>query len=366
MKKIRFCLLVFLWGWAFSQENKPQYSLDVNYYYGSILPHSEKIRHLIKQHPEGVFASFSRKTFGDKEWESRLNYPDYGITLHYQNNKNRVLGDMYGIFGHMDFYFMQRSLQLRVGQGVAWNTNPYDKNHNYRNTAFSQHLMPATFLMFNFQKENIWEGFGIRTGIFLIHHSNGLMKSPNTSANTVGANIGIRYDFDAKTERKYIPRATEDSVYYKAPWHYSFAFRWGIHESHVIGSGQYPFYVLSAMADKQISRTSIFQCGIDIFWSMMMKHEIRMMSISFPELEISEKTDYRRIGAFVGYELIIDRLRAEGQLGAYVYDDYKAHTLLYQRVGLKYYLNKNIFVGTGLKTHFSKAEAMEFSLGVRL
>ncbi len=358
-------LLIFLSVSGFSQENEPQYSVDANYYYGSILPHSEKISHLITEHPEGVFISANRKTFGDKEWESRFNYPEYGLTLHYQNNKNQTLGDMYGLFAHYNFYFLKRNLQLRIGQGIAYNTNPYDKETNYRNSAYGSHFMPASFFMTNFQKENIWEGLGFRTGLFLIHHSNGTIKTPNTSANTVGANLGITYTFDHKNERTYIPRSNNDSTFTE-PIKYNIAFRTGVHESHIIGSGQYPFYVFSGYADKRISRSSAFQAGIDVFLSMMMKHEIEMMAISFPEKGISADTDYKRVGLFVGYELFLNRLSFEGQLGGYLYDDYKSHTVLYQHLGLKYYFYKNFFVGTGLKTHFSKAEAMDFSLGIRL
>lgn len=363
----RINLLIFSLFSCFclAQENESQYTVDVNYYYGSILPHSEKIQHLITEHPEGIFISGNRKSFGDEEWEARFNYPDYGLTFHYQNNKNEVLGDMYGLFAHYNFYFLKRNLQLRIGQGIAYNTNPYDKDDNYRNAAYGSHFMPATFFMANFQKENIWEGFGIRTGLFLIHHSNGTIKTPNTSANTVGANIGIHYTFDHKYERIYHPRTHQDSTFTE-PIRYNLAFRTGVHESNIIGSGQYPFYVISAYVDKRISRSSAFQAGFDVFLSMMLKNEIEMMAISFPENGIDADTDYKRLGLFVGYELFLNRLSFEAQLGAYVYDDYKSHTALYQHLGLKYYFYKNFFVGMGLKTHFSKAEAMDFSVGVRL
>jgi len=357
-------LFVFLPFFTFSQENNPQYNVEVNYYYGSILPHSQKIIHLITKHPEGLFLSLNQKTFGQKEWQSRLNYPDFGATLHYQNNKNETLGDMYGLFGHYNFYFLKRNLQLRVGQGIAYNTNPYNKETNYRNIAYGSYFMPATFFMVNFQKENLWEGFGFRTGMFLIHHSNGTIKTPNTSANTVGVNLGIHYTFDYKNKRVYSPKISSDSTFTESI-KYNFVFRTGIHEGHV-GTGQYPFYTISGYADKRISRSSALQLGMDLFISMMLKNDIKYMASSFPEIAVDPNTDYKRIGLFVGYELFGNKLSFEGQLGGYVYDDYKAHTTLYQHLGLKYYFYKNVFTGFGLKTHFSKAEAMDFWIGIRL
>lgn len=361
-----FTLSVFLISISlFSQENEKQYSIDANYYYGSILPHSQKIKHLITAHPEGVLVSIDRKTFGEKEWETRFNYPDYGITLHYQNNKNETLGDMFGVIAHYNFYFFKRNLQLKIGQGIAYNTNPYDKNTNYRNVAYSTHLMPTSLFQLNFRKENIFEGLGIQAGAFLIHHSNGTMKSPNTSTNTVGANIGLNYVFDSKKERNFIPRANRDSVY-SEPIHYNFAFRSGVQESRVIGTGQYGFYFFSAYADKRFRKSSAVQAGVDVFISPMYKNEIEYMAIAFPELDVDGNLNSTRVGVFAGYELFINKLSFEGQLGVYVLDEYKANTALYQRLGLKYYFYQNVFLGTSLKTHFSKAEAMEFSLGIRL
>lgn len=348
----------------FGQQKERQFTLDADYYYGSILPHSNKIIHLITGHPEGVFISFQQKTFGAEEWESRLNYPDFGLTFHYQNNKNPELGDLYGLLGHYNFYFLKRHLQFKVGQGVAYNTNPYDKEDNYRNVAFGSHLMPVTLFMLNFQKENLWEGLGLRAGVFLIHHSNGLFKSPNTGTNTVGANLGLHYVFDHKNEIEY-QAAEYDELFYE-PIRFNFVFRGGVHESYITGSGQYPFYVFSVYADKKLTRSGAVQLGTELFLSMMRKHEIEMLAVSFPEFNVASGTDYKRLGIFAGYELFINRLSAEGQLGFYVYDKAELDSRLYQRLGLKYYFYKNIFAGVGLKTHLSKAESTEFTLGIRL
>jgi hypothetical protein len=49
-----------------------------------------------------------------------------------------------------------------------------------------------------------------------------------------------------------------------------------------------------------------------------------------------------------------------------VYKPFKYDIDIYQRLTLKYYINKNIFTGIGLKTHKAKAEAAELTLGIRL
>jgi hypothetical protein len=51
--------------------------------------------------------------------------------------------------------FLQRHLMFRIGQGVAYNTNPYNKETNYRNYAYGAHLMPSTYFMLNYSKQNL-------------------------------------------------------------------------------------------------------------------------------------------------------------------------------------------------------------------
>lgn len=364
MKKAVY-LLLLLSCWVYSQESNPQYQLEAGYYYGSIIPHSQKIVHLIRQHPEGLFIGVNRKTFGEKAWQSRLNYPDYGLSFHYQNNKNEVLGDLYGLYFHYNFYFFHRHLQFRIAEGIAYNTNPYHRENNYRNLAYGLNWMPATYFMLNYQKENIWEGIGLRAGIFMIHHSNAKLKTPNTSTNTVGANVSLIYNIDYQQAPSYLPRDST-TLKYSEPIKLNLAFRSGVHESHIIGSGRYPFYNFSAYTDKRVSKTSAFQLGVDLFVSRMRKREIKMMAVSFPEKNINSEADYKRLGAFVGYEFFINNLSFEPQLGFYIYNHYREDKVSYQRLSLKYYFYKNLFAGIGLVSQTSKAEAMEISLGLRI
>lgn len=365
MKK---CFL-FVLGLSFTvslfAQSQPQYSVEANYYQGSILPHSKQILQLITDHPEGIMLTVNKKSFGEQEWESRFNYPDVGLTFHYQDNKNPSLGDMYGLYAHYSFYFLKRKLFLRVAEGIALNTNPYDKEENPLNLAFSTKLMPATFFMVNYSEPNIFQGFGLNLGAFLIHHSNGTIKSPNTSTNTVAANVALTYTFDHKNPREYKLYLKSDSTFHEN-LKYSFVFRSGAQASRNIGLGEFPFYTFSGIVDKRFTRSSAVQAGLDVYISPMLKEEIKFKSTSYPELEIDPETSSTRIGAFVGYELFLNRLSFESQLGFYLMDEYKANTTLYQRLGVKYYFHDKFFISTGLKTHFSKAEAMEFSIGTRL
>src|SRR5690606_2125938 len=179
------CFLPILKG--FSQNH---FSLETDYFYGNIIEHRSSIKHLIKGHPEGIILTLNKQTFGRKQWEALYNYPDYGLSFTYQDMKNEVLGEQFSLYGHLTFYFLNRNLAFRVAQGITYNTNPYDKDVNFKNVAYGTRLMPSTYFLLNYKKQNLYKGWGFQAGISLHHYSNARIKAPNTSTNTIALTFG--------------------------------------------------------------------------------------------------------------------------------------------------------------------------------
>ncbi|WP_338409267.1 acyloxyacyl hydrolase [uncultured Flavobacterium sp.] len=357
MKQIIFFLFIF------SVANA-QYTLDADYFYGKILPHSSAIKHLILKHPEGILLSFNKKTFGEKEWQSNFNFPDYGFSMQFQSNKNPILGDLYGAYAHYNFYFFKRNLVFRAAQGIAYSTNPFDDINNFRNVAYSTKLMPSAYFLLNYRKEKVIGNIGFQTGMSFFHHSNGSIKSPNTSTNAFTFQLGLNYAIT--DDSKAYKLTSIDSLKIKYLISYNIAFRTGINEGDVIGSGQRPFYELCFFADKQYSKKSKIQLGIDLFAMYYLKEYIKYKAVAYPNENIKENTDFKRIGLFIGYELLINKLSFEAQVGYYVYEPFDYLGPFYQRISGKYHWNNFFFSSVSLKTHAAKAEALEFGIGLKL
>lgn len=360
-----FLYLLLSVTFCFSQEGQEhkKYTLDANQFYGSIILHNPDISHLITAHPGGLILSYNRKTYGSEEWEQLFNYPDVGYSFIYQDMNNETLGKNYSLYAHYNFYFLKRNMQLRVGQGIAYTTKPYDKETNFRNNAYGSDFLSSTYLMFNYHRENIVAGLGFKTGISLIHYSNANFRAPNTSTNTMAFNLGLVYDMDGGKEVDYQHREKKTAT---EPIRFNFALRAGLNESDVIDSGQYGFYVFSAYTDKRLGRKSAIQLGADAFFSNFLKELIRYQSIAFPENNVNPDDDYRRIGLFVGHELFINKMSIISQLGYYVYYPFDFEGRMYNRMGIKRYFGDRIFGAVTLKSHGAKAEAVEFGIGIRL
>jgi len=357
---IGFCLLVFqLRG----QDSIRTGSLDATFFKGNILSHAEDINHLITGHPNGAVISYNFKTNGNADWKKAYNFPEYGFSFLYQDFQNQYLGENYAIGAHFNFYFFKRNLMFRVSQGIAMTTNPYDSQTNYKNNAFGSRFLSSNYFILQYKKEHLFDRVGFQTGLIFTHFSNGRTKSPNKGINTLAISVGLNYNLD---EPLIYP--TSDSIAkFTEPIKYNISLKTGVNESPVVGLGQEPFLHMGFYVDKRISLKSAFQAGAELFITPSIQEYIKYRSVAFPELEpVDPDTDYKRVAVFVGYELFVNKISFEFQLGAYVYRPFDEDMPIYERLGMKYYFTKKVFSSLSLKTHGSKAEAIEWGIGVRL
>lgn len=366
MKKFWGLSLFLFSAFLFSQEKELRpFDIELDYFHGYIMEHNPSIAHIITAHPEGFILKYNRKTYGFNEWEHRFNYPDWGFTLVYQNMHNRHLGSLYSLYGHHSWYFFKRHLRLTVGQGIAFASKPYHPDLNYQNNVYGSHFLSTTYIQGGFVKENIWEGLGLYAGFSIIHYSNGNIKAPNTSTNTLGLTLGVNYLWDEENFPEYIPRG--ERVTYTEPITANATVRFGMNESDVVGLGSEPFLILTASADKVLSKKSKVEVGAEVFFSTFLQEYIRYRSIAFPEEGIAGDEDWKRAGAYLGYEMRFNRVAAFVNLGYYFYYPYDFEGRVYNRLGLKRYFGESqkIYGLVNVRAHAAKAEALEFGVGYR-
>lgn len=357
-------LLLFCGNLLSAQENH-HFSVEANYFYGNIWEHNPNISHLITAHPEGVLLHFNRKTYGLQAWERRYNYPDVGFSFSYQDLKNPYLGENFGLYAHLGFYFLKRHLLLKVGQGLAITTNPYEPDDNYRNNAYGSRLLSSTIFTGNLQFEKLIGGLGFQTGLSLIHYSNADFKSPNSSTNTLALSAGINYVFDHEREITYVPK--DPKMPFSVPFKYNFVVRSGVNTTGIIGSKKYPFLTFSAYVDKALNHKSTLQAGAEFFLSEALEEYIYYQSVAFPVGNTTGDEDSKRAGVFIGHQLTFRKLSLITQLGYYFYYPYEDYVdQIYNRIGLQREIYKDLFGSITVRSHGANAEAVEFSLGYRL
>ncbi len=340
----------------------PSFSIDVNYFYGNILKHNPDISHLITGHPEGVLLRYNKQTYGKEEWQSLYGFPDFGFTFSYQDLKNQSLGEALGVYAHYNFYAFNKQLQYGIGTGVAYMTNPYDAVTNFRNVAYGTRLTSATYIHANYRKENLIGAIGFQAGITLIHYSNGNIKEPNTSTNSLLFNVGLNWSILPENPTY----KTWDKQKYTEPVHLNMMLRHGWNESNTRGSGQFPFYNLSFYLDKRLSKKSSIHAGTELMVSDFLKEHRDFQANSFPNSGIDGDEDTKRVGVFAGHELHIGKTSVLTYLGYYIYDEIGYGSAIYNRIGLQRKLNNHWMASLTLKSHGASAEALGIGIGYRL
>ena len=371
MKKLLILVLFLNISFAFSQkksDNFSNYIFDISSYYGSILKHKPGISHLITAHPTGVLFGISKKTNGKKEWEKIYNYPDYGVSFYSQNYRNEKLGKLYAIHGHYTFYFRKQEkknqIALKVGTGLSYVTNPYDKLENWKNNVFGSHVNASLFFNLYYQRLQLFKNIGLQAGVTLMHNSNGSSKSPNSGTNVFAGFIGLNYSL--KTPKKYTEEKETTTIPKSERLKFNIILSTGRNETDLIGNGKYPFYTFTGYIDKRVSNKSAIQFGFQYFNSKFLKEHIYYKSLVDDPNQAEKLPDYKRASLIIGHELFLNKLSAILQVGYYVYYPFPFEGRVYENLGFKYYFSKTIFVQTLLKAHAAKAESFEFGIGCRI
>jgi hypothetical protein len=100
-----------------------------------------------------------------------------------------------------------------------------------------------------------------------------------------------------------------------------------------------------------------FGTGIDVFYDPSLESRIVSDSIVFKPIY-----NYRS-GIHLSYDLMFNRVSLTMQTGVYFFTKAKDDGIVYSRIGLRAKVWKNITASVTLKTHFAKADVIEWGLG---
>jgi hypothetical protein len=343
-----------------AQKSRSSY-LDINAFYGVAIEHDKSLKTAIQGNPYGFIIAYNIKNKAKKDWSKYFNYPDFGFSALYENTNSNILGNLFGLYTHYNFYLNDRNLdhqlQLRIAFGLVHISKPFHHLDNPDNLAFGSKFAGSAYLKLDYHHYFLKKTLSFNTGLSLIHYSNAGIKSPNLGLNTLAVTLGVNYNLN--TEKTVFPKA-EKTPKTTSKLRYNVIFRTGINESDVIGSGTFPFYVGTISIEKKINYKSTLTAGTDLFISKFLKEYVKNKQPN------TTKSDTKRVGVFVGHELQIQKISAISQIGFNVYYPNKYISRLYERFGFKYRLNNHIFTALTIKVNLFKAESLEFGIGYRL
>jgi len=191
-----FCLgVLILFSISAFAQNAP-ILIESSTYLGTPLRHSSKILYNTELISWGQDLDIKWQTIGKKKWQEKHHFPRLGIHLNYLNlGQPDTLGFAIGVLPSISFALVKKErwdFRFQFSYGFAYVSKTYDDLTNPLNNAISSVVNSNVIVKLENQFQlhpKVW----FKSGVNLIHLSNGSNKVPNLGINVVAFNLGLSY-----------------------------------------------------------------------------------------------------------------------------------------------------------------------------
>jgi len=327
--------------------------------YGYVWSHHKFMEHLTERHFSAYEFNLGKQTNGNEDWQRIYNYPEYGLSFWYSNLGNsQYLGNAYGVFPYIKLpYINNKKLDFgfRLGCGLGYLSKHFERLENYKNNAIGSHINVLIDIKLNLNYK-VYKNLFLSCGIGITHFSNGAVKMPNRGINIPSINLGLNYYLHEKQFLK-----PETAIQNKSKNEFKIIGNWGIKEIYQSFGNKYMAYSLSGNCFRNFSTKRKLGIGLDIFYDTSNKKRLEEEGTI-----ISNDFEIIKPGINIGHEWEISKLTIVFQIGSYLYTKDKNDGYIYDRLALQYDLKEHLFINVSLKTHFAKADFVEWGIGYKL
>jgi len=329
---------------------------------GFIMPHHRYMSYLIKGHVFSAnFEWFNRDGFSHnhKYWQLAYKHPFVGWGLYYANLGNpEQLGNVLALYKKIQVPLLSsKHIYYQINGGVSYLTKTFEVDANYFNTVIGSHVN-VFFKMGIVAQKTIGKRFVLFSDLNFSHFSNGNYYEPNAGINVVSLGLGLRLNQTINNDSSVIDKIIDkDFSKYAA----EILINGGVKSiPHLIKKN---FFDASMMLNAiyRPNFKNAFDAGLDGFYDRSVKTTMIIME------KLGYDTGYLyRVGIHVGYEPQFGKTAIAVQMGMYFFDKLNAEGPFYHRVAIKQYLSNRFLLSVAIKTHFFKAEFVEWGVGYNL
>ncbi len=341
-----------------SQSANRPFIVESRIHAGMSLPFYKALAYLSQEDIYAFDLSLSFPADGNSYWDKLYHYPRTGIGFSGWSLGNReVFGNAYALYHFINFPIKKTemfSFNYQLSYGAAYITRVFDKFDNPINRAIGSHA-------------NIYLRLGIdaRLKIFpcselvieagAFHLSNGKTRSPNYGINAGSVSLGFNHLFNnsdiIKTDPE-IPLIEKRNV-----------------QSLVISAGSKVYdnlldnrYLTSSLTynfERLLNHRRKIGLGADLFYDASIGEGLAVEEGKTED----DLSNLIRFGLHASYFIRYKQLMMGVQLGHYLYSRFTVLTPLYSRISVQYLVTKNIFGSVAIKSHFGKADCLEWGIG---
>ena len=346
---ILFCLITLT---SFGQSSR-EWGFEARCKLGFLAAHRGVMGHLATEHAMAGELTWFNQSKGEKQWHAVCGFPQSGVTLFGGSVGNReLLGTYWGAYGFIEFPFVRTKgfeFSGKLGSGLGYGTKVFDQELNPKNVAMSSHV--NALICIGLKSRAIFGRNSVTIGVDMTHFSNGASKVPNLGVNLPYLSLGYARIVRSKM-LDTIPTANHVPL---KKWLINITGIISIKETFPTGGKKFPVYALSP-SFRWFTKPKV---GMEYGLDFISKQAILNYR---PEI-VKSQWDIFQIGVYGAYLLPLDRFHFAFGMGLYVKDKYQPEDFLYHRIAMRYYLNNGLNFNVGLKSHWARADYIEWGVG---
>jgi hypothetical protein len=234
-------------------------------------------------------------------------------------------------------------------------TKSFDRVDNFKNNAIGSHI--NAFINFRLLNEwNVGKNYKLQSGLSLTHFSNGAFKMPNLGVNVPTIFLGLSKSFNYD-KMAYVPDTCSSL---KKHWNISIIAGSCVTETEPPVGIKYFAGTFGVQLERYFNNKGMWLIGAEIGYNGGNKQRLTGDSIF-----ITKKSELVQTGIKAGYSFTIGNLHLPVEMGYYTTTLYKGNGPFFHRIGMRYYFANNFIANITLKTHWAKADYIEFGIGYR-
>ena len=359
MRLIFLFFILGLTGASIAQTNF-EHAIEYRQKLGFLAAHRGVMAHMPKNPAWAGELSYVLRSRGHKAYQRAYNYPTFGGTLFYgQVGNQEILGNYLGAYGYTELpmiSFRNYRMDFKFGLGLGYNNHPYDPIKNPLNVAISTRINGLMCLAIKSTYQYKKNAFNI--GLDITHFSNAAWKVPNFGINMPFVSIGYARTIIPVDKMKFDPYEGEARIpmnlAYKR-WYYSVTAILSGKQMMPIGGRRYPVYALNLSGKHFFGH----KAGLELALDLISKQAI----MDYQPYISKSQLDILQVGAYAAYLVPLDRFHFVFGMGAYLRDKFSPEDPMYHRIGARYYLKNGLLLNLTLKTHWARADYLEYGIG---
>lgn len=322
---------------------------------GFLIAHRGNMGHIAVSHTFATEVSYMFRGNGEKNWHEAYKKPLYGISAFFGSVGNKeLMGNYFGAYSFISIPLIQTKhykLSGRMGTGIGIAGKIYDPETNNLSIGVSTRLNALVSLAIDNRFEFGKHSFSAR--LDMTHFSNGAIKVPNLGLNLPYLSLGYGYRI-----KEHNPEGIPKPKSFTKKWQIGAIGFASVKEEYPIGGKKFFIHGVNLVARRFFKRT----VGAEVSLDYIHKQSVIVYHEDIPKTQ----AEIIQLGAFLGYLLPLDHFHLVVGMGYYVRDKFSPEDAFYHRVGMRYVFDNGFNLNLVLKSHWARADYVEFGLGYTL